>query len=491
MKKWADIIAILGGTIMGIIDEINGLVAGLTRDESLASLLENVMDQQLTEQPAPRNYYYVTHLTNPAQTFFSILHPDIKKPPELARKLARGKQLHSFASVWLRSLPDFVVEEGTIDGAWVNLLGVRGKIDYRLGDSILEFKTKDDPPETPEEIISSYPQDLEQLAFYSVIHPYSPKVNYLVFMKNSSPFDLKAFRVVTEGVGTIKSILISRISTLNESFETKDPSRLGRCRYYEGGCQFHVSGSCSCDRLEPIDTGALQRSVRINFDEDFTKRLEEARNAYGMPDSFSLSTRDIIAPRKHYMEVISGLESPYRGDEIDEYKACIWASVNMLKKRHKIELSGSERQSVIKSQGKPRLRIGFRWLKLKSSIHPSGEIVPYLLNVNLSDNPAFIKSPSTYHLAELGIVCATYDKSKGLIIRVYPNLDKLVQVFQVTYENIDHIQHIVKETIDSVEEAEQKKDLLSLPPCPTFMNDGGKCPLMQECHSEEGSGCTL
>ena len=134
--------------------------------------------------------------------------------------------------------------------------------------------------------------------------------------------------------------------------------------------------------------------------------------------------------------------------------------------------------------------IGFRWLKLKSSIHPSGEIVPYLLNINLSYNPAFVKDPSTYHLAELGIVCASYGKSKGLIIRVCPNLGKLVQVFQVTYENIDRIQHIVKETIDSLEKAEQKEDLLSLPPCPTFMNDGGKCPLMQECHSEEGSGCT-
>jgi len=472
---------------MEIIDEINGLVGTLTHDDSLASLLENVMDQQLTEQPTLRNYYYVTDLTNPAQIFFSIQYPDIKKPPKLARKLAQGKQLHSFASGWLQSLPDFVVEEGTIDGAWVNLHGVRGKIDYRLGKSILEFKTKDNPPETPEEIILSYPQDLEQLVFYSVIHPFNPKDNYLVFMKNSSPFDLKAFKVVIRDVGTIKSILKSRISTLDKSLRTKNPSRLGRCRYYESGCQFR--GFCSCDKLEAIDTDALQRSVEINFDKGFTKKLEKARNTYGISGSFSLSTRDIIAPRKHYMEAIRGLESLYRGDEKDEYKACIWASVNILKKRFGIELSMVERQSVIKSQREPRLRIGFRWLKLKSSIHPQGEIVPYLLHVSLLNNRALIRNPSSYHLAELGIVCATYGKDKGLIIRVYPNLDKLVQVFQVTYKNIDHIQHIVKGMLDSVEKAEQKKDLLSLPACPPFMNDGGKCPLMKECHSQ-GGGCT-
>lgn len=476
--------------MMGIIDQVNELVADWSRDESLASLLKEVMSEQLIEQPTPIDYYYVTHLTNPAQTFFSRAYPEVRKPPALARKLALGNRLHSLASVWFRTLPNFVVEEGTLDGAYVGLLGVRGKIDYRVGDSIFELKTKDNLPETPEEIISSYPQDLEQLAFYSVIHPHRPAVNYLIFMKNCAPFSLRAFTVITEDVGTVKSILTSRMRTLSKSFETNDPSRLGRCRYYDGGCQFRVSGLCSCDKVEPLDISALLRSVRINFDEAFTRLLENVRDTYGDSDVFSVSTRDIIAPRKHYMEAISGLESLYEGDEKDEYKACAWISLNKLKKRHGIDLSRPEKQSVIESQREPRVRVGFRWLKLKSSIHPSGEIVPYLLNINLSHNPAFVQNPSTYHLAELGIVCATYGKSKGLIIRVCPNLGKLVQVFQVTYENIDHIQHVVKRTIDGLEEAERKEDLLSLPPCPTFMSDAGNCPLMKECHSGERSGCT-
>jgi hypothetical protein len=230
--------------------------------------------------------------------------------------------------------------------------------------------------------------------------------------------------------------------------------------------------------------------VKITFDEAFTKLLENARDRHGASDVFSVSTRDIIAPRKHYMEAICGFESPYEGDARDEYKACAWISVNKLKKRYGIDLSRPEKQSVIESQREPRARIGFRWLKLKSSIHPSGEIVPYLLNINLSCTLAFVQNPSAYHLAELGIVCATYGKSKGLIIRVCPNLGKLVQVFQVTYENIDHIQRMVKRTIDNLEEAEQKEDLLSLPPCPTFMNDGGKCPMIHECHLGKGTGCT-
>ena len=475
---------------MGIINEINSLAVGCTPNESLASLLKEVMDQQLVEQPAPIDYYYVTHLTNPAQLYFLRSCPEIRKSPTLARKLALGKRLHSLASVWFRALSGFVVEEGVIDGAWVKLSGVRGKIDYRVEDSIFELKTKDNPPKTPEEIISSYPQDLEQLVFYSIIHPSCPTVNYLVFMKNSSPFNLKAFRVITEDVGKIKSILKSRMRALDKAFETKDPSILGRCRYYEYGCQFHAADSCSCDSAKPYDISALRSSVRIDFDEELTRKLENVKDTHRALDTFSVSTKDIIAPRKHYMEAVSGLESPYEGDEKDEYKACAWVSVNKLKRQHKIELSRLEKKSLIESQGEQRIRIGFRWLKLMSSIHPEGEIVPYLLNINLTHNPAFVLNPSMYHIAELGIVCATYGKGKGLIIRVCPNLDKLVQVFELTYENIDHIQRIVKAIVDNLEKAEQEEDLLSLPPCPKFMNDGGKCPLMQECHSGKGSGCT-
>lgn len=216
---------------MGLIEEINGFVTGITYDESLSSLLKREMDSKLIEDPAPKKYYYITHVTNPAQIYFSRVHPEIKKPPEIARKLARGKQLHNFAGFWFKNLPDFYAEEGLLDGVWVGVSGVRGKIDYRVGNSLLEFKTKDNLPNSPEEIISTYPNDLEQIAFYSIIHPLSPKNNYLVFMRNSSPFELKAFKIDIKDKGAIKSILLSRIDLLNKAFDAEDPSKLGQCRY--------------------------------------------------------------------------------------------------------------------------------------------------------------------------------------------------------------------------------------------------------------------
>jgi hypothetical protein len=97
--------------------------------------------------------------------------------------------------------------------------------------------------------------------------------------------------------------------------------------------------------------------------------------------------------------------------------------------------------------------------------------------------------PSQYHLAELGIICAMHGKNKGLLIRVFPNLDKYVQVIHVTYKNLDEITHKVKSIIDKTEEAERKEDISSLPPCPQYMNDGGDCPLMSECCSNGAKGC--
>jgi hypothetical protein len=473
---------------MGIIDDINKCVIGTTYDESLSSMLKSVMDAQLTEDPTPKNYFYVTQVTNPAQTYFSRFHPDAKRPPEIARKLAYGKQLHNFASVWFKNLPDFYAEEGLLDGAWVGVPGVRGKIDHRIGDSLIEFKTKDNPPETPEEIISKFPQDLEQIAFYSVMHPSSPKINYLVFMRSSSPFELKAFKIEIKDKGTIKSILISRIDQLNKAIETKKPIKLGKCRYYETGCQYNTQQLCSCTESQPLDTAALQRSLKITYDDDFTQKLVQARDASAIPSVFCLTTRDIIAPRKHYMESISGLESPYNNDEIDEYKACLWASIGILKRHRDLDLVGTERQSIIQSQHDHRARVGFRWLKMKSSVHREGEIVPYIEKVSMAYDMKFTK-PSQYHLAELGIICAIYGKNKGLMIRVFPNLNKLVQVLHVTYKNQDEILRIVKNVIDTTEEAETKKDISSLPTCPSFMNDNGKCQLMSQCCANGAKGC--
>jgi hypothetical protein len=474
---------------MSLIEEAEGFVDRIYPNESLASLLKDVIEKQLSGQQPLRDYYSVVDLVNPIQTYHSEKNPTMVKPPELARRLALGKQLQSYANVWFRALPDFAVEEGVLDGVWVDVPGVRGAIDYRLGESIIEFKTKGVCPQNTGEIISLYPQDLEQLAFYSVIHPSKPKINYLVFMENSSPYSLKAFKVEIKEAGTIKSILKNRISLLTEAIRNDDPSGLGRCRYYASGCQFGQNKTCGCSDLTPINIDPLTRSVDVSFGADFTKKLEGARDSSRISQPLCLTTFNIMVPRKHYMEAVLGRESVYREAASQEsYKACLWISVRNLAKQLQIELTPSERRYVVEEQLEPRAWIGFRWIKLRSSSHPEGEIVPYLIKVRPSDR--IDRVPPSYHLSELGIVCSVYGHDKGLIFDIYPKLNKLVQVFQVTYRDINKLLTMVKKTIDDVEKAEKEKDLLALPPCPDYMNDRRTCPLMKECNAKKGFGCS-
>ena len=129
-----------------MIDYVSKRVQSISRDDSLASLLEIVVKKQLRSSPSPPNYYYLTDLTNPIQKFYSNNNPTVRKSQELSRKLIQGTQLHQLSGCWFRNLEGFVLEEGTLDGIWMGVDGVRGKIDYRIDESLVEFKTKDKIP---------------------------------------------------------------------------------------------------------------------------------------------------------------------------------------------------------------------------------------------------------------------------------------------------------------------------------------------------------
>jgi len=125
---------------VNLLHDIEDYVERVNIDESLSSMLRAIIRKQVVDRPSPKNYFFVTHITNPAQAYWSILNPDLKKPKPLARKLATGKLLQTFANIWMRTLPEFIVEEGTLDGVWVGMPGVRGSIDYCVGEAIIEFK---------------------------------------------------------------------------------------------------------------------------------------------------------------------------------------------------------------------------------------------------------------------------------------------------------------------------------------------------------------
>ena len=467
---------------MTIIDQICELVEKKGPNETIAGgLRESIPERR--QRTFPDSYFYMTELTNPVEAFYLRQHPEFCTPPNLGRKLARGTQLHNLACYWFRELPDFIVDEGTLDGALVDIDGVRGRIDYLIGDSIIEFKSKDSNPETPEEVLQYYVNDLEQLVFYAAIHPQHPTDNYLVFMENVYPYKLKAFKVNIEDMEGIQELLKSRIELFKNAIDSNDPSILGRCRYYELGCRFSGTDICSCNDFEPLDTTILCKSISLKYDEEYTKELEAIRGGAIDESINCYTTYDILLPRKYHMRTVRGIETLYHADSRkEEYKTCLGDTIHSFKKKFNAELTPEENEYVKGWKKDQRIKVGHRWLKIKKSGNPEGVKTPYIIKVSQIKYAKYATNPSDYSIAELGIICCIHERDNGLICTVYPNLDNRVQVYEVKFKGHKAVYKIVKNVISQIEDAEKSDDILSLPECPKYMNDGGKCPLIDECN---------
>jgi len=92
-------------------------------------------------------------------------------------------------------MENFVSSESKLDGMIVGAKVV-GKIDAKVDESIIDFKSKINIPQTVNEVITNCPSDVEQLGFYTAIDPLKPKVNYLVFISQKIGQEMKVFKTL-------------------------------------------------------------------------------------------------------------------------------------------------------------------------------------------------------------------------------------------------------------------------------------------------------
>lgn len=474
---------------MDFISEICYYAKKPTYYTGLEALIKKKMDGLVVSTQSPPSYFYMHDLINPAQKYWSKECPDVERSKEQTRILNHGVRLQGFASPWFRGIEGFSVEEGLLDGALVDLPGVRGKIDFMIKDSIIELKTKREKLSAdPKTIMENYIQDIEQLSFYSVLHPLTPKINYLVFMESERPHSIKAFKLEIKDENYLRELVRSRIKLLTEILSTKDHKRLFRCRYFDTNlCHFQEKKACSCRKLAAWDNSKLLEAVSFSFDQAFTDKIEESRKKYGESKSEVFSLYDLLAPRKRYMKRILETEEKWKDDSDKyQYESCLWKSLNSLNyfpnENEKIELLEMSTFSEI--------QIPFRWLKIPSSTSTNGtEKIPYLLKVSGSNSDYALQKPSDYWVAELGVACAAQNRSKGFIIVVFPKRDKFVRVFQIEYVNLEEMRKMIRKQLDQIKMAEDQKSLIHLTPCPKYMNNNSTCPIMELCHANGTLGC--
>ena len=457
-----------------MISFINRKVSSITFNESLSSIVRDKI-KELPKKPYAGDHYNLVDLCNPSKLYYDRTSSPTEKSPELQKKLEWGTKLHEITQNWLKSFPDFVIAEGTIDGIWVDIPKVRGRIDCKIGDSIFEIKTKEELPIDVNDVLTKYPQDVEQLSFYSVVHPSHDKINYLLFIKDSQPFEMKVFKLEIKDLNKIKAILEKRIKLLDEALETKNPIPLGRCRYYGSECQYEKSKKCNCEKVEPLSTEQLEKCIELSLDIEMTKKLEELRKKYHSSNSF-FTTLDIISPRKF------GLEKEWTAEK-DKQESQNY--LHNLIKKIPTNLSYEQRIKIVESVQEKRLYIPYKWINVRSS--NLDDSIPYIMKANMSLNVQ--TRPNEYFLTELGLIISNYKKTRGIIFIIYPKINNFIQVFEVTYKQPEEILSRIKEIINELEK--KNPDLFNLPSCPRFMNDEGKCPLMSECNSRVGFGCIV
>ena len=470
--------------VRDVIGEINnGFLESVSSNLSLGSIIEQNVKSFNEASSAPSSYYFVTDLTNPQQKFCKMTAPHVKKDDSLTKKLILGKILERKFANWCRLLEGLQIEEGLLDGIYVGIPKVRGKVDYVIDNMIIELKTKEKIPLSINEIFERYPNDLEQLVFYSALHPSNPEKNILLFMQDKSPYSMKAFEVITKDFNTIKSLIRERIKLLDEalssSVKEKPFEKLGKCRYYVHGCEFQQAGVCRCDKIPPIDLSRLKGAIEIKESTEFEKKLEEKTKEFESTSSTEIYPNNIIAPRQQFMKNVLEIEKPeFEGmDDKFVFKSCLSSAIY---KSNLNQFASSEKEKIKEKLFDSRLSIPFRWLKIPSSSVPGNEItLPYIVTVSDYN----LNKPSPYHIAELGIICASYNTTKGITLTIMPKMNKLINAFEVSYKNkeIKNIQNMIRTIINEIESAQKEEHLSMLHPCPGFMNNNEDCPIQDKC----------
>lgn len=408
---------------------VNDFVKTVNPNESIASFAREMTQDFIKEKP--KDYFFLRDLCNPVQSYYNYIGESQPLALEIKTKMAFGNKLHKLANIWFRKIPGYLVDEGVIDGAFVDVKGVRGKIDAIIGENILEIKTKDELPKNPEEIINNYIQDIEQLVFYSVLYKVPKEINYLIFISQKHPFEISVFKIIVKNSHKIRDVIRGRIKKLRKAIDEKDPSDLHSLR-----------------------DGKILENIEISHDEEFTNKLkkfkEEAQKFN--KDGNIFTTYDILFPRKY------GIREDYTPDEEKiQLKNYLIGIVGRIRE---FRLLPSEHEYVKNLLREPNMIIGHRWVKILSSVGPNKErIIPYIVTVNKT---GMMARPHGYHLAELGIICSVYGKTKGLIFEISPTLKNGIRVFDIEYNNPHLILKKVQEIIQNIREGKTE----DLPPNP-------------------------
>ena len=450
-------------------------------DGSLAQIVEIEFSKRLKDDHWPKGYYYLKELCNPIQTYWGEKRPDIKKSREVADKLARGYRLQRRAFAWMRKMPDYVCEETHLYGEYWGIDRIVGKYDMRLGDSIIEFKTKPEEVPDPETVFKRYPQDLEQLLFYASLSPKETEKHYLVFQLDHQPYNLSVFRVDIGDWGTIRDFLAKRRDNLDIALECSDASNLGRCRYYETGCDFDKNHVCNCGAMNELNLDPIRKVISLTFDGDKKAEMERFRAVHRISSGELYSIWSLLKPRKTFLRNHLGIPDTYeKGKPLE---SCEEALRKAVYRASDLRPTASELEEARANCLDLLVYPTWRWI----SIHHSWpgkrgkRVVSAILKV--SDKKPQTQPFEAYRV-ELTLARIATHSLHGAVIVAFPNAGDRIQAFTMSSDEsvLREGEDLLRNSISTLNTALEDGRISTLDLCPRWVQRNcSPCP----AHCEE------
>jgi len=452
------------------IKEISEKCSSQTTDETSNTALEEVankVNKSMGGKDANSgrgDNLRVIDLCNPMQAFYDINEPEIPNPEELKAKFGYGKFVEERVNIILSREKGYAIWQGKVDGRNYGMSDVKGKIDFRIKERIIEFKTSEYDIPNEDTLFAKNPQDLEQLLLYILFSGRTNDEHTLLYLTGSYPNLVpREFRVSIKKREKIESYFKSRYDKLKEANKSKNPKGLGKCRYFNATCKFRSNRKCNCDTEEDIDISELKNNIFVKLaEEGLGNKLTRAQLFENYEKSVGIW--DIFTPRKWFMKLKNPLKyEEWEDDDEDKYEL-----------RKEIENELVEEEKLIRdrlSDDLPEIK-DHLFLKVPTSDPATNqsreEEYPILIRVQDFVGLKY-RQLNDYYIAQIGLACALSKNDTGYVFVFYRKSEVGI-LYKIKFSKLGNIRQEALEIIKrSIKSAEKNELDPSLPFCPEFV----------------------
>jgi hypothetical protein len=426
-------------------------------------------------------WFGVTDLVNPARKYYEVKFPNIPEDAEVIEKFRHGNNVHDMMFSWIRHFAPMAVREEEVNGEMDGLPQVRGRIDFRIDNHIIEFKTTSHDINSESDVLKKNPQDLEQLVFYATLSGRIHEEHYLIYYEQDHQELFRAFTVkIRPGADPI-SFVRNRLDALVTSIQNSDQENLGRCRYFEYGCKFTTNEICSCSTFSPIDQSFLDREVVIQRNLELEAKLEDGRLNSSVYAYGSFSLWDLLIPRRTYLERKGLLDTAEEAEQLNPDETLI--SIN-----NAVYDSGIYRE-------RREIRINDRSLGYVPMVSlpavPDGgdqyeRIYPILArSYGYEPDKLSTSKLSPFYILRMAMICSLSGSNTGYILVGFRNDSSRAKCFRVRFRDLPLIRDKILERIEEIEYSISSDKTEHLPQCPSFVQNN--CGTACLCRPSYGS----